>query len=58
MNAIVKKAYVEIGFGLIDGAIHQITMRCTEASFKSDAKTGTLSGSFKFMGGVPTIVSG
>lgn len=55
VNALLGKQDVDITLGIIDGHIHQITMRPTGANFKSDAKTGSLAGSFKFFGGVPKI---
>ena len=54
-NMLLQKQDVDVTLGLIDGHTHQITMRCTNANFKSDAKAGTLVGSFSFMGGPPSV---
>lgn len=50
---ILNKTDVDITHSVVNGKIHQVTMRCTGANYKTDAKAGTLVGSFKFMGGVP-----
>jgi hypothetical protein len=50
---VLNKSDVDIAHSLVNGKIHQVTMRCTDADYKSDAKNGTLMGSFKFFGGVP-----
>lgn len=50
---LLGKQDVDILLSPIAGRLHQITMRCTNADYKSDAKTGTLNGTFKFFGGEP-----
>lgn len=55
-DILLQKQDVDLALGLVNGRIHQVTVRCTNANYKSDAKAGTLVGSFKFMGGVPKPV--
>ena len=52
---LLNKRDVDMTVGLVNGKIHEITMRVLEAEFDSDAKTGALNGAFKFMGGVPSV---
>lgn len=52
---LLTKADVDMNLGYVNGKLWQITMRCTRLKYSSDAKTGTLSGSFTFMGGVPSL---
>lgn len=54
--ALLSKQDFDLTLGLIAGKLHQNRMRCTQATYKSDAKAGTLVGSFKFMGGAPIAV--
>jgi hypothetical protein len=54
-GVILSKQDVDVTMSLIDGQIVQNTMRFTKAEYDSDAKTGTLNGSFTLMGGVPTL---
>lgn len=56
--AIVGKQNLEMSFGLLNGNIWQVTMRAMKHDYKSDAKTGTLTGSISLAGGEPKIVSG
>jgi hypothetical protein len=53
IDAIEQKKYLKMQVGILDGRVHAVTMRCVSASYKSDAKTGSLKGSFKFRGGAP-----
>lgn len=46
---------VDVGIALINGHIHQITMRVLSAEFDSDVKSGTLKGKFELGGGQPRI---
>lgn len=55
-NILLNKQDVDLALGLINGKIHQVTVRFTNCNFKSDAKAGTLVGSFKAIGGVPKAV--
>lgn len=52
---LLAKQNVDIQQGIVNGKIWQCTMRCTKAEYDSDAKAGTLVGSFTFIGGEPTI---
>jgi hypothetical protein len=52
---ILKKEYVQIQVGIVDGEIQTVTMRCTMHKFTTDYKTGSLKGSFEFGGGEPEI---
>lgn len=54
-TALLSKTDLDLTYGLVGGKLHQVTVRCTNVNNKSDAKAGTLVGSFKFMGGVPTL---
>ena len=49
------KQNVDIQSGLINGKIWECQMRFTKADYDSDAKAGTLNGSFSLIGGPPTI---
>lgn len=53
---LLKKLDIDITYGLVNGQLHQYTVRCTNANFKGDAKAGTLVGSFKFIGKAPNPV--
>lgn len=55
-TALVQKQDLDVQLGLVDGHIHQITMRPLKAEFDSDAKAGTQNGNFEFGGGTPRIV--
>lgn len=55
-QALVAKSDLDMQVGLVDGHIHQITMRPLKAEFDSDAKAGTQHGNFEFGGGTPRIV--
>lgn len=55
-NALLGKQNVEIQTGVIDGKIWSIEMRFQSAKYESDAVKGSLNGSFKLIGGQPTIV--
>lgn len=54
-TALLNKTDVDITLGLINGKIWQLTCRCTDLKYTSDAKNGTLTGSFTFVGGIPSI---
>ncbi len=53
VSMILNKEYVQVQAGVVDGKIHVITMRCMEAKYNTDMKSGSLKGSFKFSGGAP-----
>ncbi len=55
-NILLNKQDIDLAVGLINNKLHQVTVRCTGGTWKSDTKAGTLVGSFKFMGGVPKPV--
>ncbi len=55
LTALLQQKYVQMRISLIDGKIHQVTMKITEAKFDSDAKSGNLKGSFSFSGGKPDV---
>ena len=55
LSALVEKKSVDVALSLIDGKIHQITMRVTKATVKSTRKNGTLDGDFQLGGGEPKI---
>lgn len=57
-SAIVNKQDLNMGFGLLNGNIWQVPMRATKHDYKSDAKTGSLTGSVSLAGGPPKIISG
>lgn len=52
---LLGKQNVDIQLGLVNGKIWECQMRCTKADYDTDMKTGTLNGSFSFIGGEPTI---
>lgn len=54
-SAIINKQDLAMSFGLVNGKIWQILMRPLKHDYKSDAKTGTLTGSISLGGGVPKI---
>lgn len=55
MTQMQQKADFDVSLALINGKIHQITMRCLKAEFTGSQKTGTLTGEFEFGGGEPKI---
>lgn len=55
-NMLLNKQDVDLSLGLINNKLHQVTVRCSGANYKSDAKAGTLIGTFKFFGGAPKPV--
>lgn len=55
-KAMSNKEDLDIVLSLIDGSIHQITMRCTQADTTSDHKNGTQMGSYTLQGGAPKII--
>jgi hypothetical protein len=54
-TVLLAKQNVDIQCGLINGKIWENQMRCTKANYKTNMKSGTLDGSFTFIGGEPTI---
>jgi hypothetical protein len=55
-NFLLNKQDVDLVYGPINGKLHQVTVRFTTCNFKSDAKAGTLVGSFKAIGAQPKPV--
>lgn len=55
VDLMLKKKDVSVALSLIDGRIHRITMRVTQAQVKSTHKNGMQSGSFTFEGGEPSV---
>jgi len=45
----------DIALGIVNGKIHNVTMRGESAKVTGSQKAGTLHGSFAFAGGEPTI---
>jgi len=55
-GALERKEYVDLASGIVNGKIRKVTGRFVKCSYKSDAKTGSLDGSFNFEGGKATRV--
>lgn len=53
--SLLRKEYVQIGLGVVNGKVHTITMRVVEAVFTGAAANGTQTGRFRFEGGAPQI---
>lgn len=53
-SALLNKETVNIGWAA-GGKLHQVDMNPMNCSYKSDAKTGSLKGSFEFHGGKPDV---
>lgn len=54
VSYLVQKQPVLIGI-FVDGQMHQVTMRPMRANYKTDSKSGKLTGSFEFNGGAPEL---
>lgn len=54
-KAMLAKTYLDIAVATMDGAIHQIRMRVTQADVKSEQKNGSQMGDYSLVGGEPTI---
>jgi hypothetical protein len=54
-SALLQKKYVTVQVGLVDGQIHQMSMRCLEHGFDTDYRTGMLKGNARFQGGPPEV---
>lgn len=54
-DAMLNKRDLQISIGTISGKVHQVEMRMTDADYESDAKAGSLTGSFKCFGGTPSV---
>jgi hypothetical protein len=52
---LLNKNDVDFGNSLVNGKIWTVTARVTKAEYDSDAKAGTLVGSFSAMGGKPKL---
>ena len=50
-GALEGKLYVDLAQGIVNGKIRKLTGRFVKAQYKSDAKSGTLMGTFNFEGG-------
>lgn len=55
VTAMQNKSDFEVSLALINGKIHQITMRATKAEFTGSQKSGTLMGDFEWSGFEPKI---
>jgi hypothetical protein len=53
-SALLTKQQVTMGWAA-GGKLHQIDMNPMECNYKSDAKTGSLKGTFNFEGGAPDV---
>lgn len=53
-GALLNHTDLSMTVALVDGKIHEVTMRCLKAKFDTDQKTGKLDGSFSFGGSQPT----
>jgi hypothetical protein len=54
-NALVNHNDIDVAVALINGKIHQISMRVNKAEYDSDHKTGILTGQFELIGTEPKI---
>ncbi len=55
MAAMQNKADFDIALGVVNGKIHQVTMRGKKCEFTGSQKAGTLMGDFEFSGGEVSI---
>lgn len=55
LDALLKKKVVDVALGIVDGKIHRIQMRVTNASIASAHRNGTQTGDFTFQGGEPEV---
>ncbi|WP_394847401.1 hypothetical protein LZC95_08040 [Pendulispora brunnea] len=55
LDLMKAKADIDVAVALIDGKIHQVTMRVLSASIQSVHKNGTQEGNFTLGGGEPDI---
>lgn len=55
VDAILKKKYLKVQTGIVDGKIHFVVMRCMSAKFSSEFKGGSQKGAFAFSGGKPSV---
>jgi hypothetical protein len=53
VDAILNKKNLNIQFGVVDGKVMAVQMRCLTADYSTDNKTGSLKGVFSFGGGAP-----
>jgi len=53
LQDMIRKQYVDIGLGIVDGKIHRIKMRCTQAEYEGEATNGTQKVRWQFEGGEP-----
>jgi hypothetical protein len=53
--ALLNHTPLTIALSIVDGNIHQISMRCLDYKFDSDVQKGMLKGSFTFRGGSPSV---
>lgn len=57
LDDMLAKKYIDIGLGVIGGAVHKVRMRAVKCNHTGSAQNGSLVGKFEFEGGVPDIVS-
>jgi len=55
VSALLNHIPLDFALSLIDGHIHQVSMRCMNWKFDGNVQTGALKGEFTFRGGQPTI---
>ena len=55
MTAMLNKQYLDIALALVNGHIHQVSMRCLTAKTTSHHKSGAQEGQYSFGGGQPSI---
>jgi hypothetical protein len=55
VSALINHTPLTAALSIVDGNIHQISVRCMEYKFDSDVQKGSLKGSFTFRGGGPAI---
>ena len=56
ITPLLSKDYIDVTLALINGRIHQLTMRVLKANVKSEHKNGTQLGEYSFGGGEPRII--
>lgn len=55
LDAMLKKKYVKVQTGIVDGKIHFVVMRCMNIKYNTNHKGGGLTGAFSFSGGKPSV---
>ncbi len=56
ITPFLNKQDIDVGLTLINGRIHQITMRILKCNVKSSHKNGSQAGDYSFGGGEPVLV--